>query len=439
MTSLAAIGILGCVILLTLLLLSVPVGFALMLVGAVGFAAVTGNPASAYHLLVSVTYENLSKYDLSVIPLFIFMGQIAFHTGISRRLFDAAYRWLGALPGGLILATMTACIGFGAVCGSGPASAATMTAVAMPEMRRRKVSLETGAGIVAAGSSLGILIPPSVVVIVYAIITENSPARLFAASILPSIVVSAMFLGYIVLLCMRHPELCPPAQEHFTWKERWFALLNIGEILILFVVVMAGMLLFGWFTPTEAAAVGAGGSLLIAVCRRSLTWKALRLALQETIRTSTMVLIIVTGALIFGRFLALTGLTFDIAEILTVTPLPVWAKMGVIMLFFIISGCFVDALALVMLTMPIFLPVIKALHYDTVWFGIMVVLLVQLGVITPPVGVNVYVVSGIERGVPMERIFKRALPFAGIILIGAILLTLFPDLALALPRLLYSK
>ena len=439
MISLSAIGIIGCILLLTLLLLSVPVGFALMLTGAIGFIAVTGNLASAYHLLVSVTYENFSKYDLSVIPLFIFMGQIAYHAGISRRLFDMAYRWLGRLPGGIALATMTACVGFGAICGSGPASAATMTAVAIPEMRRHKFALDVGAGIVAAGSSLGILIPPSVVIIVYAVITENSTARLFAAAAGPSLVIVSMFIAYICILCIRHPEICPAPEEKITWRERWISLANVLDTLCLFLLVMAGMVVFGWFTPTEAAAVGAGGSLLIAICRRSLTFKAFKQALMETIRTSTMVIIIVTGALIFGRFLALTGLTFDIAETLTATPMTNWGKMLIIMLFFIIAGCFVDALALVMLTMPIFLPVIKALHYDTIWFGIMAVLLVQLGVITPPVGVNVYVVSGIERSIPMERIFKRALPFALIIVVGALLLMIFPKLALALPDFLYNK
>ena len=435
--SLATIGIVGGIILLLLLVLSVPVGFALALVGAVGFA-IAQNPNSALHMLVSIFYENFTKYDLSVIPLFIFMGQIAFYAGISKRLFDAAYKWLGRLPGGIALATMGASAGFGAVCGSGPASAATMTSVAMPEMRKHGFALDLGAGIVAAGSSLGILIPPSVVVIVYAIMTENSPAKLFSASVVPAVIITGLFLAYIFIICKLHPEYSPQSPK-FTWKERFMALLNVSETLVLFLLVMGGMLFFGWFTPTEAAAIGAGGSLLIAVCRRSLTWKTLWKASMETIRTSCMVLIIVTGALVFGRFLATTGITSNLAENLTVMPGPTWCKMAVILVFFMIAGCFVDALALVMLTMPIFLPVILALGYDPIWFGIMVVLLVQLGVITPPVGVNVYVVSGIEREVPMQQIFKRALPFAGIIVLGVILLMLFPDLALALPRVLYGK
>lgn len=216
------------------------------------------------------------------------------------------------------------------------------------------------------------------------------------------------------------------------------SLLGVVEIVVLFVLVMGGMLFWGWFTPTEAAAVGAFGSILIAFLRRSLTWKKLRKALEETVRTSCMVLVIVTGALIFGRFLALTGITSDLAGNLSVMPVPDWIKMSLILFFFMVAGCFVDALALVMLTMPIFLPVVKALGYDPVWFGTIVVVIVQLGVITPPVGVNVYVVSGIEREVPMQTIFRRAMPFAGVIVIAAILLMLFPDLALALPAWLYD-
>lgn len=437
MNSLIALGILGCIVLLLLLLASVPVGFALALLGTIGFAVAAGNPDAAYHLVVSVTYENFSKYDLSVIPLFIFMGQIAFHAGISRRLFDAAYCWLGRLPGGLSLATVGACAGFGAICGSGPASAATMTAVAMPEMRRHGYSLDVGAGVVAAGSSLGILIPPSVVAIVYAIMTENSPAKIFTAGIIPSIIMVAMFIAYILILCIRHPELGPAAHD-VSWKKRLQSLHGVIETIILFVIVMGGMLFFGWFTPTEGAAIGAGGSLIIALCRRSMSWKSFNKALMETIRTSCMVLVIVTGALIFGRFLALTGITGDVAAHLSGMPVPNWCKMAVILLFFMIAGCFVDALALVMLTMPVFLPVVKALGYAPVWFGVMVVMIVQLSVITPPVGMNVYVVSGIEREVPLEAIFRRALPFAGLIVIGIILLMIFPELALALPKYIYK-
>ncbi|MBQ6472023.1 MAG: TRAP transporter large permease [Victivallales bacterium] len=436
MSFLVLLGIFGCLAILLLLMLSVPVGFALMLVGCIGFAIAAGNPHAAYHLLVSVTYDNFSNYGLSVIPLFILMGQLAFHAGISRRLFDATFDWLGHLPGGLGLATMGACAGFGAICGSGPASAATMASVAMPEMRRHGYDLPLGAGMVAAGSSLGILIPPSVVAIVYAVMTENSPARLFAACVTPGLLIVALFCLYILWLCHRRPKLCPVSAPA-PWPVRFKSLLGILETLFLFLLVMGGMLAFGWFTPTEGAAVGAGGTLLIALCRRSLTWKKFRQALAETIRTSCMVLVIVTGALIFGRFLAVTGLPAELAQLLSDMPVSRYVTISIILLFYMFAGCFVDALALIMLTVPIFLPVVSKLGFDLTWFGIMIVVIVQLGVITPPVGVNVYVVGGIERGVRLEAIFQRAVPFALLIVAAAILLLIFPQIALWLPSALH--
>ncbi len=430
--NLLPLGILGCIALLAVIILSMPVGFALTLVGAVGFAIAVHNPGIAAHLLVSVFYENFTKYDLSIIPLFILMGQVSYHSGISRRLFDAANCWLGRLPGGLGLATIGAAAAFGAVCGSGPASAATMTAVAMPEMRRHKFNIDFGAGIIAAGGSLGIMVPPSVVFIVYAIMTELSPATLFIAGIIPSLMVTILFGLYIFLICRKRPELAPLGRS-FTWRERFRSLTGITETLILFTAVMGGMFT-GWFTPTEAAAVGAGGSILIAMIQKKLTIKVLWQSLMETVRTSCMVLIIVAGALVFGRFLAVTNLPTYLASGLADLPVPSWVTMAIILFFYMVSGCFVDALALVLLTIPIFYPIVLTLGYDPVWFGIMVVMLVQMGVITPPVGVNVYVVSGIERTIPMQNIFRHALPFAGLLVIACIIMMLFPDIALALPR-----
>ncbi|MBR0458403.1 MAG: TRAP transporter large permease [Victivallales bacterium] len=436
MTSLVATGILGCLALLVLLLLSVPVGFALMLVGSIGFAIVMGSPIQIYNILVSTTFDNFSNYGLSVIPLFIFMGQIAFHAGISRRLFDATFDWFGHLPGGLGLATTGACAGFGAVCGSGPASAATMAAVALPEMKRHGYDTSFAAGMVAAGSSLGILIPPSVVAIVYAVMTESSPAKVFAASVVPGILITLLFCIYITITSLRHPELCPHANP-VPWKQRWKSLLGVLETVLLFLLVMGGMLFFGWFTPTEGAAVGAGGALLIALFRRSLTPRTFMLAVSETIRTSCMVLVIVTGALVFGRFLAVTGLPTALAEVLAGLPVSRYVTMSIILVFYMIAGCFVDALALVMLTVPIFLPVVSKLGFDLTWFGLMIVMVVELGVITPPVGVNVYVVSGIERSVPLVAIFRRAFPFALLITFAVILLMIFPQIGLWLPHALH--
>ncbi len=390
--NLTLLGIVGGLLVLVFLLLSMPVGFSLALVGTAGFALVIHNPEGASHLLVSVFYENFCKYDLSVIPLFILMGQIAFHAGFSRNLFDAAYAWFGRLPGGLGVATVGACSAFSAICGSGPATAATMTSVIMPEIRRHHYNLPLGAGLIAASGSLGIGVPPSVVFIVYAIMTNLSPVRLFTAGILPCILVILAFGAYTLFICWRKPELGPPATHVFTWKERFRSLLGCIDPMVLFIVVMGGLIL-GWFTPTESAAIGAGGVLLLAAIRRKLTWKMLCQSLQESVRISCMVMIIVAGALVLGRFLAVTRIPQQLADVLTGLAVPWWVTIGLILIFFAISGCFVDALALVLLTIPIFYPVIRSLHFDPVLFGILVVQIVQLGVITPPVGVNVYVVS----------------------------------------------
>jgi len=429
-----AIGIIGFVVMLLLLFLSMPVGFVLAVVGCVGFAAITNSPAAAFHLIISVTHDTLSKYDYSVIPLFIFMGQVAFHSGMSKRLFDAAYSWLGRLPGGLGVATVGACAAFGAICGSGPATAATMAAVALPEMKKHKYSLELSAGAVAAGGSLGMLIPPSVVFIVYGFMTEQSPAKLFLAGVVPGLLYVLLFGLYIVWACWRKPSLGPPAPVG-TFRGRLRALLGVIDPLLLFALVMGGMFC-GWFTPIEAAAVGAAGSLVIAATRRRLSWKMLWRSLQETVRTSCMVLIIITGAMIFGRFLAVTTLPVALAETLGNLPLPGWMILVCILVFFIIMGTVVDNLALVLMTIPIFLPILQALNVDLVWFGVMIVTVVQIGVISPPVGVNVYVVCGMMRDLPLQTAFRGCVPFIAVLLLGAIVLFIFPQISLWLPNLM---
>ena len=426
------VGILGCVMLLVLLASSMPAAFVMATVGAVGFAIVV-SPHAALSMITADLYDTFSSYSLTVIPLFVFMGQIAFHAGISRRLFNAAYHWLGPLPGGLAMATVGACTGFGAICGSGPATAATMASVALPEMRRYHYDMELGTGAVAAGGSLGMLIPPSVVFIVYAIMTEQSVGKLFIAGVLPGLFIAALFCLTIYIHCRIRPTL-GPAAPRTSWKAKFLALGGVSETLMLFLLVMGGMFL-GFFTPTEAAAVGAAGSLIIALAKRELTWAGFVRSLRETVRTSCMVLIIVAGAVMFGHFLAVTRIPFELASWLAGLPLPAWVIMGFIILFYLVSGCFVDALALVLLTIPIFHPVVTELQYDPIWFGVMIVVVTQMGVISPPVGVCVYVVSGIERDVPLQTVFKGALPFLGALVVAAAVLVAFPQICLFLPGL----
>jgi tripartite ATP-independent transporter DctM subunit len=428
------IGIVGCVVLLLLLCSSMPVAFAMAAVGFVGFAAVV-SPHAAVSVLTFDLYKTFTSYSLTVIPLFVLMGQIAFHGGISRRLFNAAYHWLGPLPGGLAMATVGACTAFGAICGSGPATTATMASVALPEMRRYKYSMELGCGAVAAGGGIGMMIPPSVVFIVYAIMTEQSIGKLFIAGILPGVLIAALFCLAIFLQCVRRPELGPAAPSS-SWKAKILSLRGAWETLLLFVAVMGGMF-GGLFTPTEAAAIGAAGTIVITAFKRKLSLQMFVRSLKETLRTSCMVMIIVAGAVVFGHFLAVTRIPSELANWLGNLPLPGWVIMGLVVLFYLVAGCFVDALALILLTIPIFYPVVMNLGFDPIWFGVMIVLVTQMGVITPPVGVCVYVVSGIERDVPLETIFRGALPFLAALVIAAMLLILFPQIVLALPRLIH--
>ncbi len=426
------VGLIGCILLFILLFSSMPVGFAMLISGLAGFTLIV-SPQAATSMITAELFDTFSSYNLTVIPLFVLMGQVAFHAGISTRLFKTAYTWIGHLPGGLAMATIGACAGFGAISGSGPATAATMASVALPEMRRYHYSDELSSGAVASGGSLGMLIPPSVVFIVYALMTEQSIGALFLAGVVPGIVISILFCFSILIRCIRKPAL-GPAGPKATWKERFKSLKGVIETLVLFVFVMGGMFL-GLFTPIEAAAVGAGGSLLIAVIKRSLSLKLLHRILLETVRTSGMIFFIVAAAVIFGRFLAVSQIPFALASWFVSLPLPGFMIMALVIIFFLFMGCFIDSLALVLLTVPIFYPVILELGYNPIWFGVLIVVITQMGVITPPVGVNIYVVSGIERNIPLQTIFKGALPFLYMLVVFAALLMMFPQIALFLPSL----
>ncbi len=428
------IGIIGCFVLLLLLAASMPVAFAMALVGVVGFALVK-SPEAALSMMVADFYDIFTSHSLTVIPLFVLMGQVAFHSGISRRLFNAAYYWLGPLPGGLAMATVGACTIFGAICGSGPATSATMAAVALPEMKRYRYSMELACGCVASGGSIGMMIPPSVVFIVYAIQTEQSIGALFIAGIIPGIMIALLFCLTIYICCKIRPEQGPRASAS-SWGAKFKSLLGVSETLILFVVVMGGMFL-GWFTPTQAAAIGAMGSIIIALIQRQLRFKAFAQSLRETLRTACMVMIIVAGAVVFGRFLAITRIPAELAGWLASLPLPGAMIIAMIIVFYLLAGCFVDALGLIMLTIPIFYPVVIGLGFDPIWFGVVIVLVTQMGVISPPVGVCVYVVSGIARDVPLQTVFKGSLPFLLAMVVAAAILILFPGLATFLPRLMH--
>ena len=432
--SLSTIGIIGIIVLIALLYSKMPVGFAMGFLGLIGFSYVVSFDAGL-NLLARDVWDVFSSYNLTVIPLFVFMGQIAFHAGISRRLYDSAYVLLGHRRGGLAMTTVGACAGFSAICGSTNATAATMATVALPEMKRYGYDMGLATGTVAAAGSLGILIPPSVIFIVYGILTEQSIGKLFAAGILPGILLCFLFLFTIHLRVMKNPSLAPPGPKS-NIREKFRSFAGILETLLLFALVMGGIF-FGIFTPTEAAAIGAFMTLLIAIIRRQLYWKGFIQSLADTTKISCMIMVIVTGAVIFGHFMAITRIPYLLADYVSSLPLPPHAIIGVIIFVYLIGGCFMDALAMIMLTIPIFFPVVQKLGFDPIWFGVVIVLITEMGVITPPVGINVYVVYGVARDVPLEKIFRGVFPMLISLLVCNLLLILFPQIALWLPGLMH--
>jgi len=423
-------GIIGIVFLIVILFTRFPVAFCMALVGLLGFGYLI-SPQAALNLIAKDFYSVFSSYNLTVVPLFVFMGQILFSAGISAKLYDAAHAWLGHYKGGLAMATVGACACFSAICGSTNATAATMATVALPEMKRFKYHDELATGVVAAGGSLGILIPPSVIFIVYGIMTEQSIGKLFMAGILPGILLSALFILTIYFWVSINPKIAPRVEKQ-NFKVKLRSLNGLIEVLILFIVVMGGLFL-GIFTPTEAGAVGALGGVVIPLVRRQLTWQAFLTAVYSSTLTTCMIFMIVAGATVFGHFLAVTTIPSVLSAWVVGLPLPPWAIMLVVMFFFFIGGCFMDALGMILLTIPIFFPVAVALGYDPIWFGVVIVLVTELGVITPPVGINVYVVSGIAKDVPLEVIFKGAFPFVLTLLTYLIIMLFFPQIALYLP------
>jgi len=427
------IGLIGLAVLIIVLFSRMPVGFVMALLGVVGFSY-TVTWEGGLRMLAKDFFAVFGSYSLTVVPLFILMGQVSFHAGISRRLFDAAYKFVGHLPGGLAMATVAACAGFAAICGSTNAAAATMATVALPEMRRYKYSMVLGTGTVAAGGSLGILIPPSVIFIVYGILTEQSIGRLFIAGVVPGILLSLLFVLAIYIWVKLRPEVAPQGPQ-MTFREKMASLKGVIETLILFALVMGGLFV-GFFTPTEAGAIGAGGAIILGFITRRLSWKKLIQALTESTRISCMVMVIVAGATMFGHFLAITRIPYALATWVSELPLPHFAIMAFIIFLYLVGGCFIDALALILLTIPIFFPVVTNMGYDPIWFGVIIVLITQMGVITPPVGVNVYVVSGIVQEVPLEAIFKGAIPFLIAIILCSLILIPFPQIALFLPNLM---
>jgi tripartite ATP-independent transporter DctM subunit len=424
-------GIVGIGLLLVLFLLRMPIAFAMAFVGLVGFAYLSG-PGPALSLLAQDIFEQFSAYPLSVIPMFILMGSFAYASGISKRLYQTTYAWVGHLRGGLTIATVLACAGFAAICGSTAATAATMGKIALPEMKKYRYSDTLATGTVAASGALGILIPPSTILIVYGILTEESIGKLFLAGVLPGLILSLFFVITVVAICLRNPDMGPPGSP-CTWQERLKATTGLAEAFILFLVTIGG-LFSGWFSPTQAGAIGAAGALLIGLGGRQITWQKFFQACKDGLQTACMVMFIITGATIFGHFMAISSIPFLLADwvgSLTISPT---AVMGVIIFIYFIGGFFMDSMALIVVTIPIFFPVVMKLGFDPIWFGVIIVLVAEMGVITPPVGINVFVIKGIAPEIPLRIIFRGILPFLVALIILTVLLMIFPEIATLLPN-----
>ena len=424
------IGVVGILLLFVFLAFRMYIGVAMALIGFVGVSLIV-NLDAGLNLLGMSPWAEGSSYSMSVIPLFVLMGQFAFISGISQDIYKAVHNWMGHLRGGLAMATIVACSGFAAICGSSLATGATMAKVAVPEMRKYGYDLSLATGCVAAGGTLGILIPPSIGFIIFGILTEESIGKLFMAGILPGLLLASLFILAIFLQCRFRPEMGPKA-EPTSWKTKFESLYGTWPMLSLFVLVMGGIY-FGIFTPTEAAGMGAFGSFVITLGKRKLNFKTFIESLIITGNMTAMIFLIIIGANIFSSFLALTQIPFMLADAIVAAALPRMAVFFMILVVFVFLGCVMDCFAIMILMVPILYPIMQAMNFNTIWFGVIMVIVLEVGLITPPVGLNVFVIKGAVPDVPLTTMFKGIWPFlvAAVVCIG--ILILFPQIALYLP------
>jgi C4-dicarboxylate transporter DctM subunit len=407
-----------------------PIGFAMGLSAFLGTLLLIDTQA-ALALLGQTAYETALTYNLSVVPMFVLMGYIAGEARLSESLYRACNAWLGHRRGGLALATIGGCGAFAAICGSSLATAATMAQIALPEMRRYGYDDRLATGSVAAGGTIGILIPPSIIMVIYGLLTETSISQLFLAGFLPGILTVAGFMLTIAVMTRIDPRLGPPGKRS-ALRDRIIALRSVWGAAALFLLVIGGLYI-GVFSPTEAASIGAVGALALGILNRSLTYRLLGSSLLDTVKTTAMIFTILIGAIMFNNFLILTSMPTLVSGWITGLPLGKTAILLVILGMYFILGCLLDSLAMILLTIPIVFPIIQALGYDPVWFGIIIVMVVELGLITPPIGMNVFVIKGIAHEVPLETIFRGAMPFVGAQIILIFILIAFPEIALWLP------
>jgi len=425
-----AVAVIGFLVLFGLMLLRVPVGMAMGLVGVTGYAYIAG-PGPALKLIGQSSMRTVTDYTFGVIPMFMLMGAFVSVSGVSRELFRAANAFIGHMRGGLGVATVLACGGFAAICGSSVATAATFSSVAYPEMRRFGYPQSFSTGVIAAGGTLGAMLPPSTVLAVYAILTQQDIGKLFMAGIVPGLLAMLLYVVTIMIIVRVRPDWLPRGEKK-SWPERLMGLKDVWAPLVLFVFVIGG-LYGGFFTPTEAGGVGASGAFLLGVLRGKLDRAGIRSALLSATRTSAAVFTVLIGALLFGYFLTITQVPQKLTEMLTGMGVGRYGVLAMIMVMYVGVGCLMDAMAMIILTVPIIFPVIVQLGFDPIWFGVIIVMTVELGLIHPPVGMNVFVIKSVVKDVSFTTIFKGVIPFVVTDLIRLVILISFPIIALWLP------
>ena len=428
------VGILGSSLVIILLLLGMPIAFLMMFVGFLGIWTLTSLEA-ALPVVAKTVYETAANYPYTIIPLFILMGGFAGSAGITRELYETFDKWFRRLPGGLGVATIAACAGFAAVSGSSVAGAAAMGNIALPEMKRYNYQPKLATGVVAAGGTLAFLIPPSLGFVVYGMLTEQSIGKLLVSGIFPGLILCLAYILVVVGQVKWNPKLAPVTPGKVTFGEKLKALRGIWETLLVFFIVMGGIYL-GYINPTEAGAIGATALLVIVLLKRRLSWSGLFASLLEMARISIMVLFLVAGATVFSYFLALSTIPTVVSGWIAGLAVSKYVILAIIIVIYFMLGCFLDAVSMMVLTLPVIYPVIVALNFNPIWFGVVAVLMMEAGLITPPVGLNVYTLAGIAKDVPMIEIFKGATPFLISIIIVAIILTIFPEIVLFLPNLM---
>ena len=424
-------GIAGTILLFILFIMKMHIAFAMAVVGTIGFCYLTSVSAGSAMLSREIMGQ-FYNYSLAAITMFVMMGSFAFIAGIGERLYVSAHKIVGGIKGGIGIATVLGTAGFASICGSTNATAATMGRVALPEMRKYGYSDVLSTGIIASSGTLGILIPPSTVFIVYGYLTEQSIGKLFAAGIFPGIILAILFAITVHVICRINPKMGPPSNEHVPLKEKVKALAGVLDALIIFLIVIGGMFM-GWFSPIEGAGIGALIALVIGLIHRKITLERLTFFIRDGLKTATMIICLIAGATVFGRFMAVTTIPFIIAGWVKTLPYSDITIIVIIFIILLLAGLFIDAMALVTLFVPVLYPIILYLELDPIWFGVVIVLVAQLGVITPPVGSNVYVVKGIAPDIPLGHIFKGVYPFLIPIFITVMLIIMFPQIALFLP------